>query len=734
MSNLRRSLSLAVVACASLSACGGDWVDADPWEPQRPLARCGTGSGELPPGLTELSYDSGVALSDVSRESWNVGGEALAEAVLNEAVRFDLDRPAQLHGFSVQWAQLPSPDDPRAEIIAGLYPDFGLNGFDFWPYPLWNLSRCRGDIEAGAWTTYVLPEPLVVEHPGLIYVAHRRDGAGQPAFMFDDDYVPDGDCSGFDTCHSVMNLPFAEQGSYFNGVSFPIGFNFLVRLHLRYLEEVTPEETFFQPLPTVEPIANRHAFGDVDNDGDDDLLTGARLLRNDGGRFVQAAGAGGLSGATISGGVFGDYDNDGCLDLFAFAESTRAGDTLWRGNCDATFEETTLAAGIEDTQDYNLCQGDPEQDHQPSPAAAWLDLDNDGWLDLYVVDFICWSDETYYRDQVFHNDGDGTFTEWSGGRGFLLDALPGRVAAPIDVEQDGDVDLLVGNYRLRRNLFYENQGGTVVETGVARGLAGHRDMFGAYPYYGHTIGAAWGDLDNDGDFDLIEANLAHPRFFGFSDKTRVLINDGVGNFEDISGDWSEPTSAAGLRYQETHSVPVLGDFDHDGALDLAISAIYDGRPTDFYWGRGDGTFVLDAFHAGITVTNGWGMAVADFDQDGDLDLAATGALFENTREDEGRWLQVRAVGTERCNRGAYGATVRVEAGDSTRVRHVQGGSGQGSQDSPTLHFGLGELEQVDAIEVDFPGAGTVRFDGPFDVDQRLWLYEDGEALAGWGPP
>ena len=147
--------------------------------------------------------------------------------------------------------------------------------------------------------------------------------------------------------------------------------------------------------------------------------------------------------------------------------------------------------------------------------------------------------------------------------------------------------------------------------------------------FGHTIGTAWGDLNNDGRFDVVQANLAHPRFFNFSAKTQVMIAQEDGKFVDNQGDWSKPYGDAGLRFSETHSIPVLGDFDQDGNLDLVISATYDGRPTDFYWGKGDGTFTLDSYRSGITMTGGWGMAASDLDNDGDLDMLIAGHWTAN---------------------------------------------------------------------------------------------------------
>ena len=100
-------------------------------------------------------------------------------------------------------------------------------------------------------------------------------------------------------------------------------------------------------------------------------------------------------------------------------------------------------------------------------------------------------------------------------------------------------------------------------------------------------------------------------------------------------------------------------------------------------------------------------------------------MNETPAKDKGHWLQVRAVGNVTSNYAALGATVRVTTGETTRIRHVSGGPGQGCQDSQTVHFGLGDAGEVDQIEVSFPAGGTVIYEGPFTVDQRMKLYEDG---------
>ncbi|MSP23848.1 MAG: CRTAC1 family protein [Myxococcales bacterium] len=700
-------------------------------------AVCGTAASALDTtGLTVLAYGDGTPASNLREQTFQIGTGAntyvLNEESLFEAARFELEHPARIHGFEVMWAGLPDAAPPELELEAGLYGDFGYNGFDFWAKaPNWVGTRCAGDVDAkGGWLSYRFDAPIEVEHPGLVYVAHHAN-PGEPVWWFDAS-EPES-CEPFDACPSAYNLPNAEANTYFNGLSFPFQRDFLVRLYVEYTTELTPAERLFQPAK-ASPENAHVSWGDYDVDGFDDLLAGNTLHKNQGdGTFVDVTAAAGLAGIGATGGVFGDYDNDGCPDLFLYTESYSQRDYLMHSECDGTFTDVTLAAGLDDTQSYNYC-GDATKltnTHTPSAAAAWFDLEGDGFLDLYVANFNCWVDYSYYADTVFTNDKDGTFTSKTGTQGFKTIKTPSRGVAPADADGDGDIDLFINNYVLAANLFYRNDGGAMVsEQGKALGLAGTKSGF----YYGHTIGAAWGDLDNDADLDLVAANLAHPRFFHFSDKTQVLMQGPNGVFTDTTGPFEEPVSLAGLRYQETHSVPLLADFDQDGALDLVITAIYAGRPTDFYWGKGDGTFTLDAYHAGLTTENGWGVAAADYDHDGDMDIFAS-SLFVNavSPQKKGHFLQVRARGTK-ANRDAIGATVKVKAGGITRIRHVQGGTGKGGQDSLYLHFGLGSAASVEEIRVVYPGGKESVWPGPIAADQRVWLTEDDPTVAtGWAP-
>jgi hypothetical protein len=708
---------------------------------------CGTANREMPAGLVELAWDDATPGSNVREEAYQItvnGNDYLiADGPLHEAVRFEIDRPAIIHAFAVEWAALPEGTDPAKELAAGLYPDFGHNGFDFWEQgPYFTGTRCAGDHVPGELLPYVLETPVVLEHPGLVYVAHRMNGPDDPVLTWDGTGNGDGACATWDECHSSMNLPDAEKAEFYNGVSFPFSGDFRVRLYVEYTDQIAPEDHLFQPPAAPGPGPTAHvSFGDYDADGLDDMLTdGPTLWHNEGGgAFTDATEVSGIAaikalGVSATGGVFGDYDNDGCLDLFLYAESYQASDTLLRAKCDgtATFEDMTAAAMITDIVVATPCGADPANAKSPAAAAAWIDIDADGWLDLYIANFLCWDTYAYYRDAVWRNKGDGTFEDWTAKNGFLTTKTPSRGAAPADYDFDGDVDLFVNNYVLSANLLFRNNGdGTVTEFAKPSKAAGD----GSIGYtWGHTIGAAWGDLDNDGLFDIVAANLAHPRFYDFSDKTQILMQQADHSFQDIAGDWMYPASAAGLRYQETHSVPALADFDHDGNLDMVITAVYDGRPSDFYWGKGDGTFTLDAYHAGITTENGWGAGLSDLDNDGDVDLFAHTLFLNSGNARKGHFLEIKVVGNVDANRAAIGATVRVAAGGVIRSRHVQGGTGKGGQDSMYLHFGIGAQTQADAIIVKLPGGKEVAYPGPHAADQRLWLYEDGTVKAGWAPP
>ena len=225
--------------------------------------------------------------------------------------------------------------------------------------------------------------------------------------------------------------------------------------------------------------------------------------------------------------------------------------------------------------------------------------------------------------------------------------------------------------------------------------------------YGHSIGAEWGDYDNDGDLDLFVSNLAHPRYIGYSDKSMLLENQGAPHFtfKDRFGD-------SGIRFEETSADPSFADYDNDGFPDIYFTSTYKDRKSFLYKGNGDGTFTDVTWLAGVRVDDGWGNAFADYDNDGDLDLVVGGGegvkLFRNDGN-ENHWLHVRVVGKE-SNRSGIGARVIIMPNEilRTQIREVQGGKGSGSQHSLPVEFGLGGYNGPVDVVVRFPSGKIVR--------------------------
>jgi tetratricopeptide (TPR) repeat protein len=445
----------------------------------------------------------------------------------------------------------------------------------------------------------------------------------------------------------------------------------------------------------------RVAWGDYDNDGFQDLLlSGCVLFRNDAGRrFVNVTDSVGLKGASGRGGVWADYNNDGWLDFYMAGNDTT--DRLWR-NDSGRFEDVTVAAGY-------------PSDPYPTEGCAWADYDNDGWVDLYCANYENWEKHTYYPDRLYQNHR-GVFKDITKPAGIIPpfgEDLAGRGVNWGDFDDDGYEDCYVANYRLTENLLWvNNHDSTFTNRAGELGVSGDE----ANGWYGHTIGATWGDYDNDGDLDLFTADLAHPRYIEFSNRSRLYENQGptaVPRFRDRRAE-------SGIRYEETHSDPAWADVDNDGDLDLYITSIYEGRRSFLYENDGPSrhsslvtprrSFSEVTWLSGTRAYNGWGCAFADFDNDGDMDLVVGSGsgvkLFRNDTKNGNHWLEVKVVGSK-TNRAGIGCRVTVTQADRKQMREVEGGKGTTSQNSLIQHFGLDKSKSPVAVEVRFAPDRTV---------------------------
>jgi len=460
---------------------------------------------------------------------------------------------------------------------------------------------------------------------------------------------------------------------------------------------------------------SRVAWGDCNNDGSDDLLlNGCVLFRNDAGRgFTNVTDSAGLKDVSGRGGLFADFNNDGWLDLYVSAGS---GPDWLLKNDNGRFVNLSDRAG-------------GPSDSFPTEGAGWADYDNDGWVDLYCANYENWEQHSYYPDKLYHNE-----------RGYLADVtktagiippygidLAGRGVNWGDYDDDGLQDCYVSNYRLCENFLWHNRGdGTFENVAAQEGVAGD-EVAG---WYGHTIGSTWGDYDNDGDLDLFTADLAHPRYIEFSNRSRLYENLGP----KASPRFRDRRAELGIRYEETHSDPAWADVDNDGDLDLYITSIYEGRRSFLYENKlvlppslgsviirspgevpplpsGAAEFREVTWLSGTRCYNGWGCAFSDFDNDGDVDLVVGSGsglrLFRNDTENGNNWLKVKVVGTK-ANRAGIGCRVTViERNKRRQMREVEGGKGTMSQNSLIQHFGLGKDARPVTVQVRFaPGRVT----------------------------
>ena len=447
-----------------------------------------------------------------------------------------------------------------------------------------------------------------------------------------------------------------------------------IRKQVGYDEVVFSDVTSEIGMKNVR--AGRIAWGDYNNDGFQDiLLDGRRLFRNmKGVHFVEVTQAAFPDTIRGNGGLWGDFDNDGDLDII-----TKDPEFIWLNDL-GTF--------------YNVTGSNLIQDNGVSTEGVGIgDVNKDGLLDVYFANY----EKNYVNeeDQFFRGIGDGNFLEITE----RAEMLPkngknraGRGVNMCDFDLDGDLDIFVSNYRLTDNFLWQNDGtGHFENTALELGIAGDE----VEGWWGHTIGSEWADIDNDGDFDLITCNLAHPRYIDFSNKTRLYINE--------NGKFVDRRKEAGIKFEETHSEPCWADFNNDGFVDLYITSIYEGRRSFLYMSKGDGTFKETTFLAGVRHFNGWGAACADFDNDGDMDLLVAGGkiqLFRNETSKKSNWLEVRVNGKNHVD--AIGTRLVLSNDEISFMREIQGGKGTTNQHSLVQHFGLGNLQPPFKLEVIFP--------------------------------
>ena len=417
-----------------------------------------------------------------------------------------------------------------------------------------------------------------------------------------------------------------------------------------------------------------NAWADIDADGDLDLYVGFggapnRLYRNEQGAFVDIASDAGLAHARgTRAAAWGDYDADGDPDLLAgFVPGDGSVLRLLR-NDRGRFTDVTSAAGL--TVDAGAVR-------QP----AWIDIDADGDLDLFVA----------FRDRpnAFFRNTAGSFTDEAPKIG-LADTRRSVGAIWFDYDEDNDLDLYVANMDGDANALFRNDRGRFSDVAPEAGLAwgGRRPADAA----NGTVRPCAADVDNDGHLDLFLANYGSNGLF---------LGRGAGKFDDVSVAW-------GVAHDARYDACAFADIDHDGRLDLYVNGTVTGGISypDFLF-RNAGSRFEEVTPENLKVLHAdHGVMWADADRDGDLDLALTGVrpdgmhhLLRNMLPPARarRSLQVSAVDARGCAVLA-GAEIRLYAAGTRRLvglRLVDSGSGYDAQSEMPVHFGLGAATLVD---------------------------------------
>jgi hypothetical protein len=521
-----------------------------------------------------------------------------------------------------------------------------------------------------------------------------------------------------------------------------------------------------------ETIGSGAAFFDYDRDGDQDLFLvnsreweghetlaeppTQRLYRNDGsGRFEDVTARAGLALSAYGMGVaIGDVDGDGWEDLFL---TTLNKNRLFR-NEQGVFRDVTDEAGV---------AGGPDT---WSSSAAFVDYDNDGDLDLFVVNYVKWSREIDLEidfrltglgraygaplnfvgtdNQLYRNDGGGRFTDVSAEAGIpVVDPVSrnpvgkGLGVVPFDYDGDGWQDLIVVNDTVRnflfRNLGAEGKAG-FEETAIFEGVAYDRNGKATSP-----MGVDVARFRDDADLGIAVGNFANEMasLFVTTEGRPPFVDEAV--LEGLG-----PASRIPLTFGL-----MFFDYDLDGRQDLLLAnghleheihkvqqSQHYAQPPSLFWNCGEacGQRFVPVEPTGATAGDmaqarvGRGIAYADIDGDGDLDVLITQngrrpALLRNDQQTGHHWLRVELAG-DAPNPGAIGARVALSAGGVTRVRDVRPSRGYLSQVERAVTFGLGSMDKVDALHIRWPD-GSEQTVIPDGIDRTLRVEK-----AGGGAP
>lgn len=653
-----------------------------------------------------LNAEISSATEIIQNDNGNISGVYSTDGY-EEACLMTADRPAILKKVEVYLKGGQAGTDTLwlfQDLTAGMQPpttwakSFAVYEeliFEYTGEGFYEFDVSASQIQVGGGNRIAIVHHCGGDRPGIAYDDNPENGTtyGTISNYITDVYTPNPDFYGI-----AGTLMYRAGGHY------------LCRLYVDYFPNTNP-----RPSPVMVDVtksagltkSDGNYFGnpmgsvvDFNQDGYDDFVSAGLFFKNNGdGTFSDVSGEIGISGSYT---VWGDIDNDGNIDCFVNGGGNN--DKIYKGLGDGTFE---------------LVQDTVVPADRPTVSPLLFDYNRDGLLDIYIAygRRTINGSEVFYQDRLLKNTGGFTFEDVSESAGISAAENPPRDcwgATVCDYNRDGYPDIFVATYRLAPDFLYRNNGdGTFTEVARETGALGIPTS--APQFFGHGMGADFGDYDNDGDYDLIVGNLCHPDSRAAASNPSLIMEH-----DSENGKFINRTDEMRLLVFEMNGGIMFADLNNDSYLDIVHPIYsYNNKNTDgivpnqarFYLNSGpDENYRMKdmTWFFGAEIHGSWAPVRLDYDNDGDPDVILNSnqehtKLFENRLPNLGNRTQIRLVGDRDSgiNSMAYGAEVIVEAAGKEYIRSLAGtiSHGRTSQSTNMLHFGLGETAKIDKITV-----------------------------------